>query len=119
MAQHSLEHIPSCSRPPEKPQLLAWGSLRSPGWGSVAQKLTMVVTVKGKEFGFNGEQKQENEGMRRYVMREGLFGCHPPQRQFTGMLAGQCPGLEARSPECESAPVSDLLCDVGQVSICL
>lgn len=52
-------------------------------------------------------------------MREGLFGCHPPQRQFTGMLAGRCPGLEARSPGCESAPVSDLLCDVGQVSICL
>lgn len=114
MAQHSLEHIPSRPRPSEKPQLLAWGSLRSPGWASVAQKLPMVVTVKGREFGFNGEQELETEGVRRYALREGLFGCHPQQRQFTGMLAGQCPGLEARSPGCESAPVSDLLCDVGQ-----
>lgn len=52
------------------------------------------------------------------VLGEGLIGCHPGQgHNSQGKLAGESPGLEAQSPEFESGSVSDLLCDLGRVSV--
>lgn len=86
----------------------------------MAQKLPMAVQVKEGIWALVGMEAGKANGMKRLVFREGLFGCPLKQRQMGHREAGwvgQCPALEGRSPEFESASVSDLLCDVS--SFCL